>query len=78
MIKIFLYRYGRLCAEDQAETEKAADQALDRMITAVLQGKHGKGEFHLDAKHVDDLGVFERRHFSCVFVHPAPNVKKPA
>jgi hypothetical protein len=77
MIKIFLYRYGRLCAEDQAATEKGADQALDRMITAVLQGRHGNGEFHLDAEHVNDIGAFQQRHFACRFVHPAPKVLKP-
>lgn len=77
MIKIWLFRYGRLCAEDQAETEKAADRAIDRLITDVLAGRHGNGEFHIDAEHVNDVGGFVARHFACGFVHPAPKVTKP-
>jgi hypothetical protein len=78
MINILLFRYGQLCAEDRAETEKAADRALDRLITAVLQGKHGNGEFYLVAKYVDDIGAKERWHFTCRCVHPAPPRVKPA
>ena len=61
-----------------AETEKAADRAIDRMLTDVLASRHGNGEFHIDAEHVDDIGGFVARHFTCEFVHPAPKVKKPA
>jgi hypothetical protein len=77
MIKIWLFRYGRVCAEDQAETEKGADRAIDCLITDVLAGRHGNGEFHLDAERVNDIGGFVARHFTCEFVRPAPKVKKP-
>jgi hypothetical protein len=80
LIQVQLFRFGRLHAESHAETAKGADQAVDRLITEVLQGKHGTGEFEIDAVHVSEAGTSLGLHYaSGQFLYPTPpRIPKPA
>jgi hypothetical protein len=80
MIHVQLYWHGRLCRESRAETAKLADRAIDQLITDVLQGRLGNGEFEIAADQVDAIDTAIGSHFACRFVHPAPAyaVLKPA
>jgi hypothetical protein len=79
-IRIYLFLYGRVRVESEARTARAADQAIDRLITEVLGGRHGTGEFSIDADFVNEFGAAIGHHYSSgTFRHPAPpRVLKPA
>jgi hypothetical protein len=80
MIHVQLYKFGRLYRETKADTAKDADRSIDLLITEILHGKHGTGEFEIDADHVSDIGGSMGRHFaSGQFFYPTPKrVAKPA
>jgi hypothetical protein len=73
MIHVQLYKFGQIYRESRVETVRLAERTIDQLITDVLQGRFGTGEFELAADLIDDFDTAISTHFACRFVHPAPS-----
>ncbi len=71
MYRAQLFGEQRLIEEQLEKTQRGCMAAVDAMITAVHQGRHGRGEFRIAADKLNDALAFEKNIYDSD-VFPCP------